>query len=850
MAAPPSSLPGDRVDRTALWIAGGAIALQAGIAVGYAALWNRPQGFRFFAELITLPALIAWVILALAIRWSRSSEVMERRFWARLGVAFTAMLLIRIAILVTDGRLPGGNAFSEPFYLVFYLGVILAIRLQPDAPVILRNEPVLRRLEEGGVLIFVLGVLTYFSVLPLLLDSAAYERGAPTQLQYFLLDLVALAGFSYAGARARTRGWRRIYLLMGSAFLLFVLTDLVDGLYYLNPESPAISIPRAFDHLYYIPFLFIALATLVRTDPVVDPEHVRPDAAVERALSTLVAFALVLPGFHFVLYASGILGESLRDVRGLVVYGELVVLLGLAWWYQREVVGRLRRAEVRSELAEKERELLAEAVEQSAERIAIVGPDMAIQYVNAAFAASAGASRPRLIGRSLFDFIHPIDASARPVDALSAGRAWTGRGRWPEPDGTPGEEFISIAPVVDGRGVIRHWVLTKRDRSQETRLELQLRQSQKMEALGTLAGGVAHDFNNILASIFGYVELTSQAIDGDHPAQADLGSVLKAADRARELVDQILTLSRRGDARWKNVRIDGLLVELHELSRASSVAGVEVELDLAYGLPIVRGNRSQLYQVFLNLMTNAVQATPSPGRVHVSSAREVGPGGVEGVRVEVRDGGPGVPTEIAERIFDPFFTTKPVGEGTGLGLSVAAGIVESHEGRLELLNPGQPGAHFHVWLPESTVEDDDDSESVSPGELYGWGRVILVEDEPDLARLLYRRMTEFGYEVEAYSGSVQALEAIRKDGPPDLLVTDQTMPRMTGVELVRRLRGEGFEMPVILMSGFAPGIGNDVLRELSIGALLAKPFRPETLMAAAGRLIRAAEQSVAGDLAP
>lgn len=845
-ASPPRPHP--RIDRSTLWIAGGAVALQIAVAIGYVGLWNRPEAFRLFSEFLTLPALIGWATLAIGVRWFRSTEVMERRFWAQLGIAFGAMLLIRLALLFTDGQLPGGNAFSEPFYLVFYLGVILAIRLQSDYPVVVRNEPVLRRLEEGGVLLFVLGVSAYFSILPLFLESAAYERGAPTQLQYFLLDGVTLVGFIYSAIRARTPGWRRVYLLMGSSFLFFAGTDLVDGLGYLNPNSPAITIPSVLDHLYYAPFLLVTLATLVPTGSTREAVHPRPAAAVERALSTLVAFALVLPGIHFALYATGILGESLRDVRGLLVYGELVLLLGIAWWYQREVVGQLGRAEVRSEVAEQERELLAETVEQSTERIAIVGKDMAIQYANAAFATSAGTSRARLIGRSLFDFVHPVDAAERPADAVSAGRGWQGRGRWPEPDGSPGEEMISIAPVRCSAGEIRHWVLMKRDRSEETRLELQLRQSQKMEALGTLAGGVAHDFNNILASIFVYVELTSQAIGADHPAQGDLGSVLKAADRARELVDQILTLSRRGDARWKNVRLDGLIIELHELARASTVAGVEVDLDLDHGLPIVRGNRSQLYQVLLNLITNAVQATPSPGRVHVAAAAQLSPEGIPGVLIEVRDEGPGVPKEIAERIFDPFFTTKPVGEGTGLGLSVATGIVESHEGRLELLNPGQPGAHFHVWLPESTVNDDEETEAISPGELYGWGRVVLVEDEPDLARLLYRRLTEYGYDVEAYSGSVQALEAMRKDGAPDLLVTDQTMPRMTGIELVRRVRAEGLEMPVILMSGFAPGIGNDVLRELSIGALLAKPFRPETLMAAAGRLIRAAEGSIAGEI--
>jgi two-component system cell cycle sensor histidine kinase/response regulator CckA len=366
--------------------------------------------------------------------------------------------------------------------------------------------------------------------------------------------------------------------------------------------------------------------------------------------------------------------------------------------------------------AEQERRRLATAIEQAAETIIITESTGTILYTNPAFERTSGFSAERALGKKL-DAVQnrEIDGAtfADLWKTISQGEVWSGRFINTRKDGTVYEEDATISPVKDASGKIVNYVSVHRDVTKEVLLEARLRQAQKMEAVGRLASGISHDFNNVLNGIIGLTEL---ALD-DSPEGTDQYSYLEqavvAAHRATDLVKQIVAFSRKSPLEKKRVNLSRLVKEVLRLIRASKPRNVRVEESFPSGNDMVMADPTQIHQVLMNLCTNAYQAMQDKGGTMNVSVEtvildedfcehdpDITPGRY--VRLTVGDSGKGIPREHIDRVFEPYFTTKKKGEGTGLGLAVVHGIVRSHEGTISINSQAGEGTSVHVYLP--TVE--------------------------------------------------------------------------------------------------------------------------------------------------
>jgi signal transduction histidine kinase/CheY-like chemotaxis protein len=395
-----------------------------------------------------------------------------------------------------------------------------------------------------------------------------------------------------------------------------------------------------------------------------------------------------------------------------------------------------------------------------------------------------------------------------------------------------------------------------RDASDKRKMEEQLRQTQKMEAIGTLAGGIAHDFNNILGAIFGYTELAQATVAAGSQTMENLNQVLKAADRAKELVRQILAFSRKTDSVRRPVHFHDILHETVKLLRASIPATINIRQVITPGNDTVIADSTQLHQIIMNLCTNAAQAMQESGGVlelrlfpfvldeqDAAGYGDLPPGPY--VQLTVRDTGPGIPRENLDRIFDPFFTTKEVGQGTGLGLAVVHGIVQSHGGAIKVYSEPGAGTAFHIVLPCKAEEAHAEAVEESAPVARGTERVLLVDDEEMLLNIGKSMLESLDYQVTAAPGSVEALSLFRKRPSDfDLIMTDQTMPAMTGDSLARQCLQIRPDIPIILCSGYSEQISEKKALHMGIRAYLLKPFTRRVL----AETIRKALDSPAGTL--
>ena len=392
----------------------------------------------------------------------------------------------------------------------------------------------------------------------------------------------------------------------------------------------------------------------------------------------------------------------------------------------------------------------------------------------------------------------------------------------------------------------------QRDRE---RMERQLRQAQKMETIGTLAGGIAHDFNNLLTPILGYAHMMQEEVEEGSPAREDLEEIVHAASRAKDLVQQILSFSRQKEQDLQVVDVAPVLREASRLLRATIPSAIEVRQRIEEGCGWVRGDPTQLHQVILNLATNSLHAMRDRNGVlglelsevevddvFVLAHPDLAPG--PHLRLTVSDTGTGMSPEVLDRVLEPFFTTKEAGQGTGLGLSVVHGIVTAHKGAMTLYSEVGAGTTVNVYLP---VADRVAGGLVSGQEDVGSSgrhRVLVVDDRADIASLVRRMLHALGHEAETAFGSPEALARVQAQPEHfDLLVTDFSMPDMSGLELVREVRKLRPDMPVVLASGFSENLTPERLEEEGVGAFLMKPFVAKELARA---LERAMGTSVPG----
>ncbi len=363
-----------------------------------------------------------------------------------------------------------------------------------------------------------------------------------------------------------------------------------------------------------------------------------------------------------------------------------------------------------------------------------------------------------------------------------------------------------------------------RDVSRIRHAQEQLRQAQKLEAIGTLAGGIAHDFNNLLTPILGYAELASIRLPEDHPVRQDLAEIRAAAGRAKELVRQILTFSRRGAAEPRPLLLQPLIKESVKFLRASLPASIDIQVEIDPDCGPVFADPTEMQQVLLNLCTNAYQAMQhSGGVVEIHLSRVTEDQGHTWVCLTVCDTGTGIPAEVRHRIFDPYFSTKPQGEGTGLGLAMVHGVVTGYGGRIEVRSEPGMGTAISVCLPENR-EEVTTAVAAADGAPRGSGRILLVDDDERVADVFARMLDGLGYQVTVRLAAASALEAFAASPQDfDLVLTDYTLPEMTGVDLARRLRERRPEIPILLCSGRgSEALGREAERA-GVRAVLAKP---------------------------
>ncbi len=377
-----------------------------------------------------------------------------------------------------------------------------------------------------------------------------------------------------------------------------------------------------------------------------------------------------------------------------------------------------------------------------------------------------------------------------------------------------------------------------------------LRQVQKMEVIGLLAGGVAHDFNNILSVILGYAAMALAAIGDTNPVvRRDLDQIQQAGLRARDLVRQILDFCHHAEERFQPLRPHRIVREVVKMLRSSFPATIEIVPRLTATEASVLADPSQLHQVLMNLCTNALHAMKEGGELtlgleRVTLAGEQNLAGCEHLepgpylRLWVRDTGCGIPAEIRERIFEPFFTTKGEGEGTGLGLAVVQGIVVAHRGAVSVTSRPGEGTEVSVYLPE-LVSEAPPAEAEAEGELpTGTESILVIDDEPGVALVLERFLQTLGYTVETFTESPRALETYARDVHAwDLVLTDMTMPGFTGLAISRAMLALRPDQPIIICTGYSERIDQDRARAEGIRALLAKPVALDTLARAVRRAL-------------
>jgi PAS domain S-box-containing protein len=505
--------------------------------------------------------------------------------------------------------------------------------------------------------------------------------------------------------------------------------------------------------------------------------------------------------------------------------------------------------------AEEDRSRLMTAIEHTVEGITITNVHGVIEYLNPAFETITGYRRHDMIGRDADEYLAGThhDRFHKPLhEAMISGVPWSGQlTRKRGEDDNSYDVELTVTPVYGLSGTIVQYVSVERDVTREVKLERDLRQSQKMEALGTLAGGIAHDFNNILMPITLNTEMALRSTGEPDATAENLRYVLEAAQRGRELVKQIITFSRRREQKLEPLRMAPIIKEALKLLKASLPSTIELRQNIGDKLSdVVLADSTQIHQVLINLCTNAAHAMRKNGGVlNVSVASvEVDPTTAAShadlkpgpyFRMTVSDTGEGMSRETMERIFEPFFTTKDRSEGTGMGLSVVHGIMKNHSGAITVYSEPGKGSTFNIFFPR--VEAGPERESASPLDVpTGKERILLVDDEEPVLRSERITLESLGYTVIAVAKSDEALNLFRAH-PSDfnLVITDQTMPGMTGSALSMELMQIKREIPIILCTGFSEAIDEDKTKAQGIRDFVMKPFTTKEMAEAIRRVLDA-----------
>ncbi len=481
--------------------------------------------------------------------------------------------------------------------------------------------------------------------------------------------------------------------------------------------------------------------------------------------------------------------------------------------------------------------------------LALIKVDHEVMWANSSAVNSMAQKDAYAPGEQCFKLWHglsePCNACAL-LEAISEGKPVNKHTS--SKDGRSWE--FRLIPIKDDAGAVTHCIRLARDITERQKLEARLREAQKMEAIGTLAGGIAHDFNNILSPIIGYTEMALDDVPDISPMRYDLEQVLRAANRARDLVKQILAFSRHGQEHQMTPMDVGMVVrEALKLLRASLPSTIEIKQSIQSGMGVA--DATQIHQIVVNLCTNAAHAMEDKGVLSVSlesidlregdlalsSLVDLMPGSY--LKLSVSDTGHGMSPETMNRIFEPYFTTKEVGKGTGLGLAVVHGIVKRHGGGIRVRSVPGRGSAFDVYIPEAMAAPKQ-AIALQQDIAKGKGRILLVDDERMIIEVGTKMLTQLGYSVTGKDNPLEALDLFLSDPHAfDLIITDYTMPHLTGLDLAKEVLKTKADMPIILATGFSEKVTSKSAGSMGIRKFIMKPFNHRELSTVISEILRA-----------
>jgi len=521
------------------------------------------------------------------------------------------------------------------------------------------------------------------------------------------------------------------------------------------------------------------------------------------------------------------------------------------------------------EKAAAEQALAEEALRESEKRYRAVVEDMPamvcrflpdgwLTFVNSAFCTFYAQYNEDLIGQNFFDLFpseardkvknhfRPLDKATPMVVVEHRSVGQNGALTWQE--WTNRALFDENGQLVEYQSIGRDITQQKLAQDERAKLDRQMRQAQKIEAVGTLSDGIAHDFNNILSAVIGHCELSGLYLPKGSPAKNNLKKILDAAYRARDLVHLIELISIENEPQQKPVHLHQVVKDVLKLVRASLPATINIEQQLMNESDTVLCDPAQIHQVLMNLCTNAHHSMRETGGTlsvilktveldtdDAAQHPELKPGVY--TRITVSDTGLGMDETTLERIFDPYFTTKEQHIGTGLGLAVARSIVKKYAGVILVTSELDKGTTFTVLLPRQvdSVKGKTDEPDLIPS---GQGRILFVDDEEALVDLGSEMLKNLGYHIESFTNPIQAQKIFnRQPDQYDLVITDMTMPQMTGAQLSKNLLKIRKEIPIILCTGFSERISDDRAKKIGIKALEMKPLQMHELAATIRRIL-------------
>jgi PAS domain S-box-containing protein len=529
------------------------------------------------------------------------------------------------------------------------------------------------------------------------------------------------------------------------------------------------------------------------------------------------------------------------EMRDVLIYADLMVVGGEQ--YILSIIDDITERKRAEEALSESKKYLDKIINSIADPLFVKDRQHRWVLINEAMCGLMGHPREDILGKSDYDYFPGKEADifwAKDEVVFTSGQENINEEKITDAKGNVHIIITKKTLFTDERGeqflvgVIRDITKQKRSEEEKERLKTQLAQAQKMESIGTLAGGIAHDFNNILSAIIGFSELAMHNISDPLRAKSDLEEVLKASDRAKDLVHQILTFSRKTENVYSPLSFPPLIKESLKMLRSVIPTTIEIRQDLT-DTGLVMSDPTQIHQLVMNLCINAAQAMDETGGILSVSLKkvdldatmawglEVSPGPY--LQLRVNDNGYGMPAEIMGRIFEPYFTTKELGRGTGLGLSVVHGIVKSHGGAITCRSKPGKGTTFDVYLPELDQKMKDKQlleEEHVPG---GTERILFIDDEQVLTSLAEKMLGSLGYEVITETNSFDALNFFRDNADTiALVITDMTMPGLTGDKLAQEIMNIRRDIPIILCTGYSEHISKDAAKEMGIREYILKPL--------------------------